>query len=121
MLIIEKIHDTQFNLRLPWSTPRRWRSVLERSPCKRKIGCSYPNRDRSKSIKTDSESFTFEHFKSKYECHRYSSMTNINGRPVSQVCHAKEPSLPKGTSTEYRSKCAAFHLQWLRPHIPEWD
>ena len=29
--------------------PRRWRSRLERSPRKRKFGCSNPSRDRPKS------------------------------------------------------------------------
>ena len=31
--------------------PRRWRSGLERSPRKRKVGCSNPGRKRPKSLK----------------------------------------------------------------------
>ena len=30
--------------------PRRWRSELDRSPRKRKVGCSNPSRDRLKSV-----------------------------------------------------------------------
>ena len=34
-----------------WGQPRRWRSGLERSPLKRKVGCSNPSFNRPKSLK----------------------------------------------------------------------
>ena len=41
-----------------YGAPRRWRSGLERSPRKRKVGCSNPSRDRPKSLKRGSDSST---------------------------------------------------------------
>ena len=36
---------------VPYYSPRWWLSGLERSPLKRKIGCSNASRDRLKSLK----------------------------------------------------------------------
>ena len=52
----KKYHTTllQYTTNIPWW----WHSGLERSTRKRKVGCSNPRRDRSKSEKTGGDSST---------------------------------------------------------------
>ena len=40
-------------MKLPFSKPRRWRSLLERPPRKRKVGCSNLSSDIPKSLKQE--------------------------------------------------------------------
>ena len=53
---IQLLYNLRFNHIFTSILPRRWRSGSERSPRKRKVGCS--NRNRPRSLKTGSDSST---------------------------------------------------------------
>ena len=70
---------------MPWFRvylPRRWRSGLERSPCKRKSGYSNPSRDRPKSLKPVVTTLLSKARQQVW--HESSQMTILIGCPVSQ-------------------------------------
>ena len=66
-----------------WKLLQRWRSGLERSPRKRKVGCSNPNRDRPKSLKQVMTA-KLPNARHQGECHGSSKITIINRCPVLQ-------------------------------------
>ena len=55
---------------------RRWRSGLDRSPCKGKVGCSNPICDRPKVVTA-----SLTNFGNRCDCHGSSEMTIINRCP----------------------------------------
>ena len=92
--------------------PRRWRSGLERSPRKRKVGCSNPSRDRPGSDSSTAKRSAIG------VCHGSSEMTKTNAPCHSRCGTQKNPRLV-AMSAEHRSKFAALHWQWCHFRLSE--
>ena len=99
--------------------------LIERSPPSRKVECSNPSRDRTKSLK-HVVTAQCQTLGITCKCHRSSEMTIINGCPVSQyVWHAKEPVLLNGHKCRAKIKiCSPSAAMVTSPNewkILEWD
>ena len=83
--------------------PRR---CMAQSVRMRKVGCSNPSRDRTKSLKQE-ETAPLLNTQQQIWVARSSEMTIINGCPVPQyVWHAKNFYCPIAISARHRSKCS---------------
>lgn len=97
---------------LPGVSPLRWRSVLERSLCKRKDGCSNTSRDKPRSLNIQSQ-LPCQTLGIKCQCHVFLEMTAVNGWPVSQECGTvKNPLCSSTISVEHKCKFSTLHRHW---------
>ena len=93
MLMKDRLMIRHLSKFYQWTNVRRWRSWLERSPCKRKVRCSNPSRDRPKS--------------------RVLGDDHYKRMPVSQLCGTlKNSHFSMAISAEHRSKFATLHRRW---------
>ena len=103
--------------------PRRQRSELERSPRKRKVGCSNSNRDRPKSLK---QVVTTPLTNARHKVLLLRVLGDNHYKRISQyMWHAKEPSLLYGHKCRALVKiCSPSSAMVTSPNewkILKWD